>query len=145
MKRLLSSATCVALAVGLMSASAVAANAADLNPSNMARSSSSVRGEGATGISGWAVVGADATLVRKLNAKSASSLATGEYEVGFNSKITKCAYIAMIAAVDSVGNFGQPSTVLITGRGGNPRALFVETFDSSGARANRPFHVQVIC
>ena len=94
--------------------------------------------------SATAVVDADGTLNRGLNALSATHLATGQYEVAFNSNVSECGYTA---AVGLSGNAGSSAfgTVNVAKRGGNKKAIFVQTFDVGGNLADLGFHAIVQC
>jgi hypothetical protein len=98
---------------------------------------------GATNVSGWAVVDADGVLARKENAKTATKLGTGTYEVAFNSALNHCSYQATAA---TSGISGAPSGfVSLSPRSGNKRAVFVITRDTAGVLADLGFHLQVNC
>ena len=97
-----------------------------------------------TGVSGWAVVGSDGTIARKLNAKSASHLDVGEYEVLFNSNVRGCAYTGTVGLPGSSGS-SDPGYMTVVGRASNSKGVYIETFDSTGARADLGFHLLVSC
>jgi hypothetical protein len=91
----------------------------------------------------WAVVGADGALPRKNAATSAAKLATGEYEVVFDRDVAACAYNVTLGSTDTseapAGEAGASQ------RAGNVRAVAVVTRDSTGTKADRPFHLTVNC
>ncbi|WP_193607208.1 hypothetical protein [Nocardioides lijunqiniae] len=92
-----------------------------------------------------AVVNANGTLVKaqSTHASTAGPLFPGSYEVVFDRDVTGCAYSVSVGESgtgDGVVGFGA-----VTGRDGNPSAVFVSTFDKNGDIANRPFMVLVVC
>jgi hypothetical protein len=91
-----------------------------------------------------AVVDADGTLARGLNAVSATHLDTGQYEVLFNKDVTLCGYTATVGLSGSAGAspFG---TVNVAKRGGTKKAIFVQTFDTTNILSDLGFHVIVAC
>jgi hypothetical protein len=98
----------------------------------------------APGPSNTAVVDSDGTLARGLNAVSATHLTTGQYEVAFEKSVSGCAYTASIGLSGTAGAspFG---TVNVASRGGNKKAIFVQTFDPDGNLVDLGFHVIVTC
>jgi len=94
--------------------------------------------------SATAVVDPDGTLARGYNAVSATHLATGQYEVAFGSNVSECGYTAAIGLSGTSGSsdFG---TVNVAKRGGNKKAVFVQTFDVNGNLADLGFHLIVQC
>jgi hypothetical protein len=98
---------------------------------------------GASNISGWAVVNADGSLARGLNATGASHISVGAYEVDFNSKLTKCAFTATVGNAGS----GNPThlSIVVASRSGNIKGVFVEVQDFSGTLTDSPFHLNVTC
>lgn len=91
-----------------------------------------------------AVVDSAGVLARGLNAAGATHLATGQYEVDFTKKVTLCGYTATIGLPGAAGSsdFG---TVNVAKRGGNKKAVFVQTFDVAGNPADLGFHLIVNC
>jgi hypothetical protein len=91
----------------------------------------------------WAVVDGAGTLVRKSGATSSGHLALGEYEVVFGRDVTGCAYSATLGSGDTTeppaGEIGASQ------RAGNANAVSVVTRDSTGGKADRPFHLTVNC
>lgn len=92
----------------------------------------------------WAVVAADGAVPRKSAAvASAAKLATGEYEVVFDRDVTACAYNVTLGSTDTTeapaGETGASQ------RAGNVKAVAVVTRDSTGTKADRPFHLTVNC
>jgi len=101
------------------------------------------KGDSATGM--WAVVDNNGTLIRNKGVTSSQKLATGMYQVVFNSDVTGCSYQA---TVGSAGN----ATTLVVGqadvaqRQNVANAVEVWTLNSAGnALADRSFHVAVFC
>lgn len=89
---------------------------------------------------GWAIVLANGTLVRGVNATSASNLGSpGNYEVVFNRNVSQCAYQATVTQSTVGAEIGAEP------RSTNANAVFVTTWSSTGAPANMPFHLFVIC
>jgi hypothetical protein len=62
---------------------------------------------------------------------------TGQYEVVFNRDVTTCSYQVTMSIMQGEA-FAQP-------RGGVPNGVFVGTFASNGAVADRAFHLAVFC
>lgn len=69
---------------------------------------------------------------------------SGCYEVLFSTNVTGCAYLATIARNDNQSEPG-PGEITTVGRVGNVKGVFISTYDSNGARADRGFHLAVIC
>ena len=94
----------------------------------------------------FAVVNSNGTLARDLGAVSAQKLGTttGQYEVIFDHDVSKCAFVATIGLSDNVGS-PPAGEISVNGRNGNPAGVYVATYNSSGARSDRGFHLQVAC
>lgn len=92
----------------------------------------------------YAVVDASGNLARGFNAVSATHINPGQYEVAFNKDVSGCGYTAAIGLSGSAGSspFG---TVNVARRGGNKKAIFVQTFDTTGSLSDLGFHVIVEC
>lgn len=96
----------------------------------------------------WAVIKADGTIARSDGAKATTTGKTdtpvGSYKVGFYRNVRGCAYVATIG-----GNLntGVPPTgqIVTEGRFDDVNGVFVQTSDSTGALADRPFHLLVTC
>jgi hypothetical protein len=88
-----------------------------------------------------ALVSANGTLLRG-NAASATRLATGSYEVIFNRNVTGCVYNVNVGGTQFDSPLGFASA---TRRSGDSFGIFVFTADTSGADADRPFHLTVHC
>ena len=92
----------------------------------------------------FAVVLANGTLVRGGGAVSSQRLNPGRYEVVFTRNVRNCAYVGSIAdagftAVPLSGQIG------VTGRDTVEAGVFIITYDSSGAPADRQFMLKVSC
>jgi len=75
-------------------------------------------------------------------AVSARRVITGSYEVVFDRDVTDCAHLV------SVGQLAASAPVAFaTGvrRTGNPRGIFVQTFNAAGTLTNAPFFAAVVC
>jgi hypothetical protein len=90
----------------------------------------------------FAVVNADGSLARGFQAAFSQNIGTGFYEVIFNFDVTGSVYVASIG---SSATFGIEPTgeITVVGRAGTPNGVFVTTSDSTGAFANRGFHLAV--
>ncbi|MBW4480157.1 MAG: hypothetical protein KME54_25800 [Tolypothrix brevis GSE-NOS-MK-07-07A] len=90
-----------------------------------------------------AVVLSNGTLARSLGAISSSLLDTGAYEVEFPQDVSNCIYNATLGEP----GLENPETgeIVVGLRRGNPNAVFVGTFNSSGESANKGFHLTVTC
>jgi hypothetical protein len=91
----------------------------------------------------WAVVAGDGTLTRKFGAGSSARLAAGEYEVVFGGDVTQCAYNATIGTGDATE--APAGEIGVSHRTGNANAVAVVTRDSTGTKADLPFHLTVNC
>jgi hypothetical protein len=110
---------------------------------------------GASATALWAVVngtgapiGTNVPIVRSSGVVGTTTTThsfAGEYRVQFDRDVSSCAYIA---AVGQVGNSGQGfgfATAQGTNIGGGSAAVFVQTFDETGAEVDRQFHLAVFC
>jgi hypothetical protein len=134
------------LACGMLLSSATLATAAtDLNLKNAPRAQAQkgVHTE-VSGVSGWAVVNADGTLARRVNAKASIHNGTGTYEVDFNSVVTKCAYTGNIGLSGTSGS-SEPGFITVVGRAGVAKGLFIQTFDKTGTLKDLGFHIVTTC
>jgi hypothetical protein len=97
----------------------------------------------------WAVVNADGTLVRGSEVVSAEHLfspaVSGSYQVVFNRDVTNCALIAGIGRTDSANLDPEAGQIGTAYRNGVPNGVYIKTRDASGAGADRPFHLAVLC
>jgi hypothetical protein len=92
----------------------------------------------------WGVVNSNGALARHRGGVSASRLGVGTYQVVFLDNITRCAYTATIGLPGTSGA-SAPGEITVVGRAGEPRGVFVQTFTSAGAVADRGFHLVVNC
>jgi hypothetical protein len=94
----------------------------------------------------WAEVNGDGTLANQCSGCGVTSGrvgATGSYEVDFARNIaTTCTATAVIGPAGGGSAIGQ---INIADRAGNAEAIFVDTNDSAGAAADRPFRLVVVC
>lgn len=97
-----------------------------------------------TGVSGYAVVDADGTLARGLNATSVIVEGIGIYDVIFISDVSACAYHGN-SGLSQAGGTPLPGYMSVSTMGSNPNAVHVETFDPKANFANLGFHLRVIC
>jgi hypothetical protein len=87
----------------------------------------------------WAVVNAGGNLTGGKRVASASKIDTGTYVVVFTRDVSGCAYQATVRHGSFGGEFAaEPRT-------GNANGVFVTTWSSAGAAADRPFQLMVIC
>ncbi|PZG19428.1 hypothetical protein C1I95_11545 [Micromonospora craterilacus] len=91
----------------------------------------------------FAVVNADGDLVRGLGAATANRLRTGMYQVVFDQDVTGASCVGTVGLTGSTG-LAPAGQIAVAGRTGIPNAVFVTTFDSAGAHADRPFHLAVL-
>ena len=93
----------------------------------------------------FAVVNADSTLARGSHVVSTDRVGGGDgsYEIVFDRDVSTCAWISQIGKPDttstSVGFIRQAL------RTGNPNAVFIGTYSTAPAAADRPFHLVVVC
>jgi hypothetical protein len=100
-----------------------------------------------TSVSGgdrFAVVRADGTTARGKGVLSSLNVGPGSYEVIFNRNVTRCAFLATIGSAAASGTepTGEVTTVR---RVGTTNGVFLTTTDSTGAAADRGFHLLVAC
>ena len=95
------------------------------------------RGEPATRL--WAVLNGDGSLARGSGVAATSKLGApaGSYEVLFNRDVTNCSYQATQSVIQG--------ETLVQPRTGKADGVFVGTFSSAGASADRGFHLAVFC
>ncbi|MET7965519.1 hypothetical protein [Micromonospora sp. NPDC005305] len=89
----------------------------------------------------FAVVDANGALVRGLGATSATRLAAGMYQVGFDQDVAGAAYIGTVGP--AAGGLAPQGAITVAPRTGIPNAVFVETYAASG-HTDRPFHLAVL-
>jgi hypothetical protein len=92
----------------------------------------------------FAVVDENAALVRDKGATDATELTGSAYEVIFNRNVRNCAYVATLGEPSQLSE--PPSGEIgVAGRKGEPKGVYVVTFDSSGAASDEDFHLVVTC
>jgi hypothetical protein len=91
----------------------------------------------------FAVVNANGTLARGFGAISSAKLGTGLYQVVFSHDVTGSAYVGTTGLTGNVG-VAPSGEIAVVGRSGIPNGVFVETFASNGAAADRSFHIAVL-
>ncbi|SCL14377.1 hypothetical protein GA0070616_0423 [Micromonospora nigra] len=90
----------------------------------------------------WAVVESNGVLARGFGAVSATRLGVGQYQVVFSHDLTRSAYVGSLGLTGSIGS--SPSgEIAVVGRFGVPNGVFVQTFNSAGAPADRAFHLTI--
>ncbi|MFI9644156.1 hypothetical protein ACIG87_29580 [Micromonospora sp. NPDC051925] len=90
----------------------------------------------------FAVVEATGVLNRGFGVVSSARLAVGQYQVVFSHDVTRSAFVGTIGLTGSVGT--SPSgEIAVVGRFGVPNGVFVQTFTSAGASADRAFHLTI--
>ena len=99
----------------------------------------------ATGTLFAVVNGFDGTLARGAGAVSAAKIPgfTGAYEVLFNQDVDRGAFLATIGLSATSGQ-EVPGEIVVNLRVGTTNGVFVQTSDSSGADADRSFHLAVV-
>ena len=123
-------------AAGLLIAQGAAAAPA-ASPQGPLPAGKEVHTDGASNISGWAHVGSNGTLIQGSNAVRAVHINTGQYEVDFNSKLTKCAFTASA--------YLTGTSVGVEPRSGNIKGVFVYFTNLGGAPVNQQFYLVVTC
>jgi hypothetical protein len=91
----------------------------------------------------WAVVTSTGAVARNHGVVGATQLATGEYAVGFNRDVSKCAYAGTIGSPDATDPVA--GEIGVAQQSGNPAAVRVFTRGSAGALNDRAFHLTVTC
>jgi hypothetical protein len=84
------------------------------------------------------------TIVRGAHATGASRFSPGKYFVTFDRNVRACAYVATIGLHTAVGS-ELPGFITTVAANADVNAIGVTTDDTTGAAADRSFHVQVIC
>jgi hypothetical protein len=96
----------------------------------------------------WAVINADGTEARTFpsaaTAVTSAHLGTGGYQVLWTGKnLTGCAYQATIG--NAATGTSADGFIQVDARAGQPSGVFIQTRDTAGAVADRPFHLAVTC
>ncbi|GIJ28329.1 hypothetical protein Vqi01_34910 [Micromonospora qiuiae] len=98
--------------------------------------------EAIIGSTSFAVVGVGGNLIRGNDAVSATRFGPGQYQVLFNRDLTRSAYVATIGT-----NFQccipPAGEIAVAPRLNTPNAVYIETYNSAGRPADRPFHLAV--
>jgi hypothetical protein len=99
----------------------------------------------------WAVVNSDGSLARhgtsgveveKLGEGKVGE--EGSYVVKFESDVSQCAYEAAIG-LSGAENTANPGFATVVARGGEPRGVEVQTYDTASNRVDKGFHLAVFC
>jgi len=91
----------------------------------------------------FAVVSANAEIVRGSGALSAVKVGTGKYIVKFNANITQCAFFANVGTTGFEGE--EAGDTDVAGSGGTVDSVYIETRSNAGTLANKSFHLAVLC
>jgi hypothetical protein len=141
----------VVLLMGALVAYGLTQASAQGNPNSQPSTSNAADdGSGSVGTMGtqkkvlWAVVNSNGTLARGRGARDANALGSGGYEVLFDRNVRRCAYTATIGLSGAKGN-SSPGEITVVGRNGATNGVFIKTRNSSGASANRGFHLTLNC
>lgn len=92
----------------------------------------------------FAVVNANATLLRGKGVASTAHLGTGVYDIRFTRNLSSCAWTGTVGFGTFGGSTGA-AQITITGRSGTNNGLFVTTFNAAGVATDEPFTAIVIC
>ena len=68
--------------------------------------------------------------------------ATGSYEVDFARDVSSCTAVATVGPAGAGSALGELN---VADRSGNPEAVFVDTNNSDGLSADKPFRLVVVC
>ena len=92
----------------------------------------------------WAVANPDGSRLRSRGLRSITRIGEGSYTVRFKRDLSRCSWVGTIG-LGIFGGSAEPGFISISGKEGTIRALSVKTFDTTGAAADRAFHVQIEC
>ena len=100
----------------------------------------------------WAVVNPGGTLARHgTSAAEVEELGEGTteekegtYVVKFDTDVSQCAYEAAIG-LSGAESTANPGFATVVARTAEPRGVLVQTYDPSGARVSKGFHLAVFC
>jgi hypothetical protein len=96
------------------------------------------------GSSHFAVVGANGVIARGRGlASNPVRTGAGRYQLIFNRDVRGCAYVATQGVIGATTP--GPGQIGTSALASNPNGVFVRTFDSQGAPADRSFHLIVSC
>ena len=90
----------------------------------------------------WAVVATNGSMARGSHVTSTDKVAAGQYVVVFDRDVKACAYLGSLGGIAAESMIGQIS---VTRRSINANGVFVKTYDSGGATADKSFHLAVFC
>jgi hypothetical protein len=79
------------------------------------------------------------------NAKTATRVNTGTYQVEFGQDVSGCAYAATLVAVKNGAGVDTPGAGRITAASGGTTKVNVSTYNAAGDPSNQPFHLIVAC
>ena len=94
--------------------------------------------------SDFAVVNADGTIARGRNLLSVDHGSTGVYIVHFATNKTACAFVAAVGLGGSSGT-SAPGYATVVGSAADPNGVFMDTYNSSGVKADLGFHLVTSC
>lgn len=94
-------------------------------------------------VRGLRVATATGSLARSQGTTSAGRIGTGEYEVIFNQDVSNCTYLATLGVPTASAT--APGEIAVSPRFQNVNGVFVATYNSAGAGADRSFHLVVVC
>jgi hypothetical protein len=66
------------------------------------------------------------------------------YQVRFSQNIASCSFQATIGTTGSVGTAG-PGEIAVAGEAASANGVFLTTYSSAGALADKSFHLAVFC
>jgi hypothetical protein len=95
----------------------------------------------------WAVVDGvppGPAIVRGNGAVSVNRSSAGVYQVRFARNVRDCAYVASVGLTGASGN-PPPGEIGVVGENASVRGVWIQTFNSAGASADRDFHLIVDC
>lgn len=129
----------IALSVALVG-SAIAGKADDRSSAAVGKAAQDSR---ANGLSLWAVISSNGSLVRGAGVTRTSRPRAGAYHVIFNRDVRRCGYLAtlgrtgaQLAQGGQIGTGGLPRT---------PNGVWVRTRNNAGNLVDRSFHIAVTC
>jgi hypothetical protein len=91
----------------------------------------------------FAVVNSNGALVRGFEVISSTRLGVGWYQVVFNHDLRGSAFVGTLGLTGNLG-ISSSGEIAVVGRTGLNNGVFVQTWNSSGARADRSFHLAVL-
>lgn len=104
---------------------------------------------GESAASYWAVVAEFGSLVRGSPGASSAQLfkpaVDGSYEVDFGRDVSECSLLATLGRTDAEDFEPQGGEISTAYRVGNAEAVFVKARNSDGTKADRSFHLAVLC